>query len=309
MRRPYLSLAAILFLGWLGLGYLLVRERAELASIARRRSALEEEQARQIAEVRRQLGASQEARTKAGKAIDLLKGGTAKAAGDDDGLLRIHISDIVRDHPEYAAIQAANSRRGVISRYGPGLAALNLPADQLAKLKSLLVERTQGEQDAQQAATAAGIKPGSPDWRVAVQDADNAVDDAITALTGRKGASLVNWLQAQGTIQNQVSTQFGPDFADAGVALTPEQSATLQQAMSTANYSGKSTSDRPANYNEIDPASGMSPHDQRILASASAGLNPSQLEILKTDLMQAHQRAAIQQQYTGGDGGPVRFAP
>ena len=90
----------------------------------------------------------------------------------------------MKDHPEYAPIFNRQTRRNVLRNFGPGIAALNLPPEQAAKLKDLLVERELSANDAQQAAEAAGLARGSPGYRDAVRQAQAGVDQEVTALHG-----------------------------------------------------------------------------------------------------------------------------
>lgn len=109
-------------------------------------------------------------------------------------------------------------------------------------------------------------------------------------------------------MQNQVNVTYAPDFADAGVPLTPAQASGLVQAMADANYAGKDSSTRLPGYNTPDPTTGLTPHDNRIINAAALVLNPAQVQILKTDQIQNRQIAATMKQYNKS-GGPAMFAP
>ncbi len=63
---------------------------------------------------------------------------------------------------------------------------------------------------------------------------------------------------------------------------------------------GKDTSTRPANYNDVDPSTGLTPHNSRILAEAAAVLSPAQIQVLKTDQIEGAQQAAVMRQYMAG---------
>jgi hypothetical protein len=308
MQRAYPWLTAVLLLTFLARGYLLLREKTEIVAVGLRRDDADRAARAQVIDLQHQLAATRTAQARAEKQLADLKQGAvapAKPASDDsDGIKTIHVSDIIKEHPEFAAVWEAQQRRNMLRQFGPALAKLNLPPDQLAKLKDLLVERDMSSRDAQQSAEAAGLKQGSQGWRDAMAQAAAVAEQDITNLMGTNGTQFVRRLQAQANFQTQVEYNYSPDFADAGAPLSPEQANGLAQAMGEANYAGRSTADRPANYNDVDATTGLAPHDSRILQGASATLSPAQLEMLKTELIQAHQQAAILQQY-----GRANFVP
>jgi hypothetical protein len=166
-----------------------------------------------------------------------------------------------------------------------------------------------GNIDAQRAAEAAGLSQGSPEWQAAMTQASQDVEGQIQALLGSNADAMLQQLQTRMAIQNNVQYNYSPDFSDAGQPLTPEQASGLINAMADANYSGKDTSTRPANYNIPDPATGLSPHDDRIINSATQVLTPSQIQLLTADQIQNEQIAAIMKQYNNSGGGRVIFVP
>jgi hypothetical protein len=313
MQRAYPWLTAILLLVFLTLGYLLLREKTEIVAVGLRRDDDDRAARAQAVDLQHQLIAAKNAQARAEKQLAELRQTAAaptKAVADDsDGMKTIHISDIIKEHPEFAGYWAAQQRRNVFQQFGPALAKLNLPPEQLAKLRDLLLEREMSSTDAAQAAEAAGLKQGSPGWRDAMTQATAAAEQDITNLMGTNGTSFVQRLQAQVNFQNQVENTYAPDFADQGAALSSEQAAALAQAMSDANYAGKSTADRPANYNQVDPTTGLTPHESRVLQNAATSLTPAQVEIYKADLLQSHQQAAIMKEYQNGPNGRVNFEP
>jgi hypothetical protein len=133
-------------------------------------------------------------------------------------------------------------------------------------------------------------------------------EQQITAILGSNADATLAQLQARTAIQNQVNTTYAADFADAGVALSPEQASALIQAMADANYAGKDLSTRPAGYNTPDPTTGLTPHDNRIINSAAQALNPAQIQVLTSDQVDFHKMAAIMKQYNSG-GAPAMFVP
>jgi hypothetical protein len=313
MQRAYPWLTAIFLLGCLAFACLLLRQKTEILQIGLERNDADQAARQQAADLQHRLAAARAARTLAEKAVAQLKQSGAAAGspagGEDANVRTIHISEVIRDHPEYSAIMARQARRGIMLQYGAGLAGLGLPPDQLAKLKDLLVERELSATDAQQAAAAAGLERGSPAWGDAIKQAGAAVDQEMTALLGTNTNLVMSKLQSDTSIQNQIQSTYALDFADAGAALNPDQSRGLAQAMANSSFGGKDLSTRPAGYNQPDPTSGLSPHDQRTLDGATQALSPAQLEVLKTELVEAHQQTAIMQQYRSGQAGGIRIVP
>jgi hypothetical protein len=113
---------------------------------------------------------------------------------------------------------------------------------------------------------------------------------------------------AAGRVCEILINSYAPDFADAGMPLTPDQTNGLIQAMADANYAGKDISTRPPNYNVPDPTTDLSIHDDRIINNATPVLSPPQLQLLTTDQAENEQIAAIMKAYSGG-GKPVIFLP
>ncbi len=79
-------------------------------------------------------------------------------------------------------------------------------------------------------------------------------------------------------------------------------------ALSDANYSGRDLSTRPANYNDVDPTTGLSLHDNRIIDAAAKALTPAQVELLKNEQRDGEKMNAMMREYNQG-GGPVMFVP
>jgi len=303
----------VLFLGCVALGYFVRQQKTEITLASVQRAASEKETQARIVELQQQVAAAKAARAVAEKqaaqaapvATPLPRSDTAGAKG---GFNVIHISDILKEHPEYAALYAKQERRNIDRIYGDGLGTLILAPDQLSKLKDLLVERQMSNMDAQREAETAGLQRDSPAWMEAMKQASQDTQQQIAAIMGTNADGTLAQLQTRVRIQGEVEYTYRPDFSDAGVPLNPAQSSGLVQAMADANYTGKDMSTRPEGYNETDPTTGLTPHDNRILDSASRVLSPAQLQILKTDLIEVKQVGAIMQQYRA-KGGPAMFIP
>jgi hypothetical protein len=317
MKRTIPWLAVILFLGCLVLGYLVIQEKTEITQVTVGKDAADndDKDARaRNAELQHQLADTKSALALAEKqvaraaadsaaAVSRPQGGSAKG-----GPNVVHLSDIMKDHPEYVALYAKQTRRNIDRMYGDSLDTLNLAPAQLSQLKNLLAERQMNNIDAQAAADAAGLERGSPAWQEAMKQAAQDTAQQMAAILGSNADSTLAQLQTRAGFQTQVESVYKSDFVDAGVPLSPEQSGTLVQALSDANYSGKDLSTRPAGYNDPDPATGLTPHESRILDSASQVLSPAQLQIVKTDLVENRQMSAIMNEYNKG-GVPMMVLP
>jgi hypothetical protein len=300
MQRAYPWLAAIFFIGCLVLGYFAFHQQAQIRQIGQDRDVLEQATHKQIVDLQHQLVRLKTDQAQAVAQVPLAKKDLVPGQGSQDpngnGVKTIHLGDVMKDHPEYEALYAKGIRRNLARSYGDGLDKLNLPPEKLAKLKDLLVEQQMSSLDAQQAAEAAGLERTSPAWRKAMNQASQEVQQDITDLLGPGGQKTLQQIRTQTSFQTQIQNNFAPDFADAGVALTPDQSAGLAEAMAGPSLPGKV----PAGYNDPDPATGLTPHQEQILTAASQVLTPAQLQIFKADQVQQNQESAIMKQYTQG---------
>lgn len=308
MRRVSPWLAGILFAAFLGLGYLYFYRAAQMALKTADWEAGRKEGDKRLASLKQQLDAAQAAEGEAAKHLADAAKAPAPAKQAPQERKTLHIADMVRDHPELAAIRERDARRNMLRWYGPALDTLNLPPETLAKLKDLLVQQMAASGDATAAARAQGLKPGTPEWRQAVQQSTLDIQQQITATL--QTAVPMNWAQLQARVgfTDQVQSNFGPELILAGAPLSPAQSQALVQAMADATYAGRDTSGRPANYNVRDPSTGLTPHDLQILNNAAGALTPEQLQAIKTGHQEAAVQAAVYKEY-GTQGQPVQFVP
>jgi hypothetical protein len=308
MRRASPWLAAVFFAAFVGLGYFYLYREARMALQAADAEAGRQAREARLASLRQQLKAAQADQARAAQRLaEAAKAPPAAPAARPPPVV-LHLSDLVRDHPELGPIRQREARRNMIRQYGAVLASLNLPPETLARLKDLLVHQMMASDDAGAAAMAQGLERGTPAWRVALQQATADLQDQITATL--QTATTLNWaqLQARVAFNNQVQYTYAPEMSLSGAPLTAAQSQGLLQAIADANYAGKDLSTRPANYNERDPATGLTPHDVQIQNNAAASLTPEQIQILETQQIQAAEEAAIYREY-GGQNQIVQFVP
>jgi hypothetical protein len=310
MKRDVPWLAAVLFVGCLTLGILALWQRTEISRATQAGVAAGKEAQLRIASLQGELGTLKASKEQAEKKIAQMTQdpNSSQNSQGNNGSNVIHISQILKEHPEYMALYEKQMRRNIDRTYGNGLATLGLPPEQLAQLKNLLVERQMGATDAEQAALAAGLVQGTPAWQTAMQQASQDLDSQIQSIMGSNAEGTLQQLRVRQYIQNQVQNSYAPDFADAGAPLNPEQTNGLIQAMADANYSGKDISTRPADYNITDAVTGLSPHDDRIINNATPVLTPAQVQLLSKDQAENEQIAAIMKSYNT-PGKPVMIVP
>jgi hypothetical protein len=307
MKHTPSWLTAVLFLGCMALGYIVVHQNVEITQATK--EILQEKNETAQADLHPEMGGkatqkqiqSLQQQLAAAQAL-IKKQQAAWSASDPDGNMNgvvdlAHLGDIVKDHPEYAALYAKLTRRSIERMYGVTLSSLNLPSKQLSQLVDLLAERQMSSRDALQVTKAAGLAQGSPDWQNAMTQATQDVDQQIAAILGNNGGPTLTQLQVRAGAQYQTDNTFAPDFMYAGVPLSSQQSSGLVQAIAGASYAGKDLSTRPAGYNTIDPTTGLTPHDNAILTSAARVLSPPQVQILKNDQIERHQYNAIVNQF------------
>jgi hypothetical protein len=219
----------------------------------------------------------------------------------------VHISDIIKDHPEFGAIDAKETRRKIIQQYLPLLARLNLSPAQLQRAKDLLAERSLSVSDAQQAAAESGVPSESAEWNVAVNQSIQGIVQELNTILATSSTSLSK-LDALSSSLASVNNHYVPDFVDAGISLNDDQVQVIAQAMTSASPRAGATGQVNPNYNTPDPTTGLTPKESQILSQVSSNLSPAQLQLFQADLVQNTQRQLIMSQYTKG-GGSTIIAP
>jgi len=300
--RPLSRLTIIALCAACGiLVYIVLRQRAEL-------NRAENDSRHELAALKAELGKTKEALAKADKqrapSQQGVSGAAATKAPARTARKPVQISDIIKDHPEFAKLYGKFTRRQLSTLYGEGLNSLNLPPQQLSRLKDLLTQRQMSVVDAIQTANLEGFSPGSAEWQQAMNQASLTDDQAIKDILGPDADATLTQMesnagraQAQPFMESQAKS-VASEFADAGVPITTDQSAGLTQALLNNWYwQGRDLSDRPADYNEADPSTGLSPHDVRNLTSAAQVLTADQLSVFQNYLVQMGQMYSIQRQY------------
>jgi len=209
----------------------------------------------------------------------------------------IHMKDLLRDHPEIAALQRKELRRSIIREYRGAIAALNLAPDQAAQLKNLLIEKSMSAADAMEAATQAGIQPNSSETHRAISQATKDLDQSIISLIGSDANERLEALKSTTFHSGNVIEPVALDMEDAGVPLSADQSEALGLYLHELSNPTKNPDASTPGFNEADPTTWQSPLDQQFYSKAAAILTPSQLQILKSSRSEDNQRNAILDQY------------
>jgi RNA polymerase sigma factor (sigma-70 family) len=230
-------------------------------------------------------------------------GGTATSG---QGVKVVHLKDILREHPEYEALQKKEFRRSVVREYSRAIASLNLPTDKAAQLKELLIERELTSFDAENAATQAGFAQGSKEEGKAVSDATKDSNQAITALIGSDASEKLEALKGTEFFGSQTGVDdFAVDMADAGVSMSTDQTQALAQSLHVLSNPAKNPNAASPDYAKVDPSTWQSPLDLQLFANAEAFLTPAQLQVLKTSRAENNEREAILKQYTGNEAAMI----
>ena len=100
--------------------------------------------------------------------------------------------------PEVQALINQQQKAAIDARYAPLFKSLNLPSDQVDKLKALLAERSTTMQDLMSVAREQGVNPReNPEaFRKLMTDSQNEINQSIRAVVGEQGfAQLSNFEQ------------------------------------------------------------------------------------------------------------------
>jgi RNA polymerase sigma factor (sigma-70 family) len=179
--------------------------------------------------------------------------------------------------PEYAAMWRKQQLRTVLKQYGDALAALNLPPEKLAKLKELMVLETEIDEDAKDAARAAGLTGESS--QKAVRQARNGVHEEIKALLGDQATTQLAREALAGPHKPRIEDTFAIDLKASGMPLSPEQVTSLALGFRDVIRTFE-PKDRLAD--PPDPRTGLTPLQQALLDRYAQHLTPAQLQVTRT---------------------------
>jgi RNA polymerase sigma factor (sigma-70 family) len=184
--------------------------------------------------------------------------------------------ELMKD-PEYAAVWRKRQLRTVLKQYGDALSGLNLPSEKLAKLKDLMVLETEIDEDAKDAASAAGLT--GENLRKAVRQARNGVHEEIRALLGDQATTQLAREALAGPHKRQIEDTFAIDLKVSGIALSPEQVTALALGFRDVVRTFE-PKDRLAD--PPDLRTGLTPVQQALLDRYAQHLTPAQLQVTRT---------------------------
>jgi hypothetical protein len=285
MRRfvyPWLALSVT---AGVILAFICLRQRAEIARLQadRAEASAHDEQFRQkVVDPRNEAAA---ARSK----ISEPPSPQNRPASATFPTLHLRASDLIRDHPEYAAFQQKEMRRGILQTFGEALSNFNLPPDQLVKLVDLMVENSNTVNDSVTVARDMGLQPGTPSYDEAMKRTSESIDQQIKAIIGPDGLDKLAEAQGVWAYSSQISNEYQPDFVLAGAALTTDQARNLAQLL----YENGPSKIPAAMNSKIDPETGLGMVDEQIILQAARFLSPAQIEILRADRKEQNQLRAI----------------
>jgi hypothetical protein len=165
------------------------------------------------------------------------RGGRGDRGGDSrgrssSGLQQANAIRELMNKPEVQAMVTVQHKAAVEARYAPLFKNLNLPADQIEKLKTLLADRSTTMQDVMIAAREQGLNPReNPEaFRKVVADAQNQVNDAIKSVIGDQGfAQLTNYEQT--LPQRNVVNELQQRLSYTSTPLTAAQAEQMVQIL------------------------------------------------------------------------------
>jgi hypothetical protein len=171
--------------------------------------------------------------------------------------------------PEVQAMLNVQYKGAIEARYAALFKNLNLPPEQVDRLKNLLAERITTMQDVTIAAREQGINPReNPEaFRKVIADAQNQINNGIKAVIGEQGfAQLSNYEQ---TIpQRNVVNELQQRLSYTNTPLTPAQAEQMVQILATnpaqrqpgaTTDSGRSGGPQPGGRGGPSPSFGFGP--------------------------------------------------
>jgi hypothetical protein len=222
------------------------------------------------------------------------------------------------ENPEVRKLMAQQQKAGLDARFAGLFKALNLPAAQLDKFKSLLLEKQSVMQDVMMAAREQGLDPRSnPEgFRSLVNSAQAEIDTSLKAVIGEEAFTHYQQYQ-QAQPQRNVLTQLEQSLSYTDSPLTTAQSTQLLQILAaTATAGAGGPPDGGGRGGPMGAGTGTGPTaviTPQTIAQAQTVLNATQVQALQ----QLQQTQQAQQQLeqilrsgggaTGG-GGPAPSA-
>ena len=203
------------------------------------------------------------------------RGGPGGARGPfgRGGRFGAQMAELMKD-PEFAAAMKVEQESRIGQRYGALFKQLNLPANQLASLKTLLVERENVGREVWASAPAQGLNPreNRDQLRQLAADLQAEVDNNIKTTLGESVLTAISWYNSSSP-QRATVNDLSQKLSLSGQPLNDAQSQMMTNILAeTGQQAGRNTL-----------------VTDNTIARAQGVLMPSQVEALKK--LQAEQQA------------------
>lgn len=144
------------------------------------------------------------------------------------GMQQMNAVRELMNKPEVQAMVSLQQRAEIDRRYAPLFKSLNLPVEQIEKLKTLLAERTTTMQDVMAASAEQGINPReNPEaFRKLIANAQNEINNSIRATIGDNSFAQLSGYE-QTMPQRQVVNELQQRLSYTNTPLTPAQADQL----------------------------------------------------------------------------------
>ncbi|HTB79581.1 MAG TPA: hypothetical protein VK717_01710 [Opitutaceae bacterium] len=187
----------------------------------------------------------------------------------------------LRNDPGYAAFLHRQELRDLNRVYGEELAKLNLSPDKLAKVKDLLIARSDAIKDARETAQDSGLDRAS--MKSVITKATNDVDDEIKNLVGPDTFAQVQATQKTSETKMIIQSEVGVDMTSAGTPLSSDQVSALAKILIASQNVANDPLHRTmaVDQGSIDSQTGLTPQYQVMLNQATNVLSPAQIPILQ----------------------------
>lgn len=193
--------------------------------------------------------------------------------------------------PKVAPLLMEQRKRALDQRYAALFRKLNLPPEQLEKLKTMLAEKELSRADAMALARSQGM--GRDDIRAMTQQADADSDAQIKSLLGDARYAQLSSYEQTGSQRTAVN-QFAERLSYGAVPLTAEQNDQLVQILAANPLSGVGGRNNLPEFATL--AGGFAGRGPDMGGVAMGGRGPSEEDIAKYTTAKAARDAAVLQQ-------------
>jgi hypothetical protein len=187
------------------------------------------------------------------------RGDSRGRGGSTSGLQQATAIRDLMAKPEVQAMVSLQQRASIEARYAALFKNLNLPAEQVERLKTLLADRSTTMQDVMAAAREQGINPReNPEaFRKVVADAEDQINNGIKAAIGEQGfAQLTTYEQT--LPQRNLVNELQQRLSYTSTPLTAAQAEQMVQILA-ANAPPRQPSNQVVSNNSGQPQAGTSP--------------------------------------------------